>query len=103
MWLIYILARLNLNYLLLIQVKYEVVRQKISLRVCASVLNHVWFFVTPWPVACKASLSIEFSKQEYWSGLPFSTPRDPPNPGIEHLSPSLAGGLYHWATWEAQS
>ena len=103
MWLIYILARLNLNYLLLIQVKYEVVRQKISLRVCASVLNHVWFFATPWPVACKAPLSIEFSKQEYWSGLPFSTPGDPPNPGIEHLSPSLAGALYHWATWEAQS
>ena len=89
MWLIYILASLNLNYLLLIQVKFEVVSQKISLRACASVLNHVWFFVTTWTAACKAPLSTEFSRQEYWSGLPFSTPGDPPNPGIEPC-------LLHW-------
>ena len=34
-------------------------------------LSHVWLFATPWTVACQAPLSMEFSKQEYWSGLPF--------------------------------
>ena len=45
-----------------------------------------------------------FSRQEYWSGLPFPSPGDLPDPGIEPVSPSLAGGiLYHWSTWEAQA
>ena len=38
---------------------------------------------TPWNVACQAPLSMEFSKQEYWSGLPFPSPGDLPDPGIE--------------------
>ena len=38
------------------------------------VFSRGWLFVTPWTVACQASLSVEFSRQEYWSGLPFSTP-----------------------------
>ena len=37
-------------------------------------LSHVQLFVTPWTVACQAPLSMEFSRQEYWSGLPFPTP-----------------------------
>ena len=49
---------------------------------CVYVLSHVQLFVTPWTVACQAPLSMEFSKQEYWSGLPFPTPGDLPNPGI---------------------
>ena len=46
------------------------------------VLSHsrVWLFVTPWTVACQAPLSIEFSRQEYWSGLRFLTPGDLPDP-----------------------
>ena len=44
---------------------------------------------TPWTVAYKASLSMEFSRQEYWSGLPFPSPGDLPNPGIEPGSPAL--------------
>ena len=40
-----------------------------------------------WTVACQASLSIIFSRQEYWSGLPCPPPEDPPNPGIEPPSP----------------
>ena len=39
--------------------------------------------VTPWTVACQALLSMGFSRQEYWSGLPFPSPGDLPNPGIE--------------------
>ena len=43
-------------------------------RVKVKLLSHVWLFVTPWTVAYQASLSMGFSSQEYWSGLPFSSP-----------------------------
>ena len=44
---------------------------------------------TPWAVARQAPLSMGFSRQEYWVGLPFSSPGDLPNPGIKHGSPAL--------------
>ena len=50
--------------------------------------------VTPWMVAYQAPLSVEFSKEEYWSRLPFHTPGDLPNPGIEPVSPALVGGFF---------
>ena len=58
-------------------------------------LSHVQVFVAPWTVAHQALLSMDFSRQEYWNGLPFPPPRDLPNPGIEPVSPvsCLAGGL----------
>ena len=66
---------------------------------------HFWLFVTLWTVAHQAPLSMEFSSQEYWSGLPFPTPGDLPDPGIEPTcvtSPALAGCLFTTsATWEA--
>ena len=46
-------------------------------------------FATLWTVACQASLSLGFSRQEYWSGLPFSSPGDLPNPGIKLESPTM--------------
>ena len=46
-------------------------------------------FVTPWTVAHQASLSMELSRQEYWSGEPFPSPGDLLNPGIESGSPAL--------------
>ena len=46
-------------------------------------------FATPWTVACQAPLSMGFFRQEYWSGLPFSSPGDLPNPGIEPGAPAL--------------
>ena len=46
----------------------------------------VQLFATPWTVACQAPLSMGFSRQEYWSGLPFPTPGDLPNTGIETVS-----------------
>ena len=52
---------------------------------CA-VLSCVQLFVTLWTIACQAPLSTEFSRQEYWSGLPFPTPGDLPDPGIKHIS-----------------
>ena len=45
--------------------------------------------VTPWIAAHQAPLSREFSKKEYWSGLPFPSPADLPDPGIEPRSPTL--------------
>ena len=48
--------------------------------------------VIPWTIALQAPLSMEFLRQEYWSGLPFSPPGDLPNPGIELTSPAFAGG-----------
>ena len=47
--------------------------------------------MTPWTVAFQPSLSMGFSRQEYWSGLPFPSPRDLPNPGIEPGIPILQG------------
>ena len=44
---------------------------------------------TPWTVACQAPLSTGFSRQAYWSGLPFPSPGDLPDPGIEPGSPAL--------------
>ena len=52
-------------------------------------LSHVQLFATPWTVAYQAPLSMEFSRQEYWSGLPFPSPGDLPDPGIEPGSPTL--------------
>ena len=50
--------------------------------------------VIPWTVACQAPLSIEFSRQEYWSGLPFPIPGDPPDPGTESASPVFSGRFF---------
>ena len=67
---------------------------KESESVSRSVVSHS--FVTPWTVACQAPLSMGFPRQEYWSGLPFLSPGDLPDPGIKPLSPAspaLAGGF----------
>ena len=62
-------------------------------------------FATPWTVARQTPLFMGFSRQEYWSGLPFPSPRDLPDPGIKYASvtsPALASGfLTASATWEA--
>ena len=50
--------------------------------------------MTPWTVALQAPASMEFSRQDYWSGLPFPTPGDLPNPEIEPKFPTLAGGSF---------
>ena len=68
-------------------------------RVCvhAQLLSCFKLFATSWPVAHQAPLSMGFSKQEYWSGLPFPPPWDLPDPGIEPtspVSPVLASGFF---------
>ena len=65
-------------------------------------LSRVRLFATPWTVACQASLSMRFSRQQYWSGLPFPLPEDLPDPRIEpHVCCLGRQILYHWAAWEA--
>ena len=62
--------------------------------VCVQLLCRVQLLVTPWTVAHQVPLSVEFSRQEYWSGLPFPTPGDLPNSGIELASPALASRFF---------
>ena len=60
-------------------------------------LSRVQLFVTPWTVALQGPLSMEFSRQEYWSGVPFSISGNLPNPGMKTLSlvsPALAGRVF---------
>ena len=54
-------------------------------------LSHVYLFVTPWTVARQAPLSVGFPRQEYWCSLPFPSPEDIPDPGIE---PTLADRFF---------
>ena len=54
-----------------------------------NLLSHVQLFTTPWTAASQAPPSMGFSRQEYWSGLPFPSPGDLPDSGIEPGSPSL--------------
>ena len=52
-------------------------------------LSHVGLFKTAWTVACQAVLSMKFSRQEYWRGLPFPSPGDLPDPEFEPMVPAL--------------
>ena len=54
---------------------------------CVCVLSCVWFFATPWPVALQAPLSLQLSRQKYWSRLPFPSPWNLFDPGVELVSP----------------
>ena len=68
-------------------------KQKFPLVVfCVQLLSHVLLFSTPWTVAHQAPVSIGFPRQGYWSRLPFPSPGDLPNPGIEPVSLCLL----HW-------
>ena len=65
--------------------------------VAVCVLSPVWVFATPWTVAHQAPLSMGFHRQEYWSGLPFPSPKDLPDQGIKLISPvshALAGRFF---------
>ena len=67
-----------------------------------SCFSHVRLVATPWAVTHQAPLSMGFSRRDYWSGLPFPSPEDLPDPEIEPVSlasPALAGSFF---TWEAK-
>ena len=66
-----------------------------------SCLSHMRLLETPWTAARQAPLSMGFSRQEYWSRLPFPSSGDLPNPGIEPMSPALQVDsllMSHWGT-----
>ena len=66
--------------------------RRLRAHLCMSVwwlLSHERLFVTPWTRAHQVPLSMEFSRQGYWNGLPFPSPGDLPDPGIEPTSPAL--------------
>ena len=68
---------------------------------CVQPVSRVLLFATPWSVAHQAPLSMEFSRQEDWSGWPCPPPGDLPDPGIEPvalMSPALAGGFFTTST-----
>ena len=78
----------------------------ISVRACMlSRFSHFQLFATLWTIASQAPLSIGFSRQEYWSGLPCTAPGDLPNPGIEPTSlssPELISGFFTTSdAWDA--
>ena len=60
-----------------------------AMKVKVKSFSHVWLFATPWTVSHQAPLSMGFSRQEYWSGLPFLSPGDLPDPGMEPMSPAF--------------
>ena len=75
-----------------------------------SLISHVRLCVTPWTIVCKAPLSMGFSRQEYWSGLPCPPPGDLPDTGIEPGSSALqadylpcepSGKLFRQQMWES--
>ena len=57
--------------------------------VVVKLLSRVWVIVTPWTIVCQGPLSMELSRQEYWSGLPFCSLGDLPDPGIKPGFPAL--------------
>ena len=82
----------------------QFVERLVYSKVKVKLLSRVRLFATPWTVAYEAPPSMEFSRQEYWSGLSFPSPGDLPHPRIEPGSPSLqADALTIWATREAPS
>ena len=78
---------------------------EMSMFVFAQMFSHVWLFATPCTIAHRTPLSMRSSRQEHWSGLPFPTPGDLPDPGIKLVSsasPALAGRFFTTSViWEA--
>ena len=67
-----------------------------------SCFSGIQLFLTPWTLAHQAPLPMEFSRQEYWSGLLFHSPENLPNPGTKPTSPALAGRFFITSTtWKA--
>ena len=69
--------------------------QNVQISVKVKWLSHVRLFVTPWTVAHQAPPSMGFSRQEYGSGLPFPSPGDLLDPGIEPRSPALQADAFN--------
>ena len=75
----------------------------LKVKVKVKSLSCVRLFATPWTVAHESPLSMGFSRQKYWSGLPFPSPRDLPDPGIEPRAPALQADSLPTARREAKT
>ena len=64
------------------------------MKVKVKLLSHVQLFATPWTLVLQAPPSMGFSREEYWSGLPFPSPEDLPDTGIEPWSPALQADFF---------
>ena len=87
-----VLNRLQINTFCnsIILKKFQIFKKNlINTKSKCQLLSRIWLFATPWTVARQAPLSMGFSRQEYWSGLPFPPPGDFPDPGIKSRSPAL--------------
>ena len=82
----YIYSYIYLNHF---AVQQKLTQCKSTMKVKVKSLGRVQLYATPWTIAYQVLLSMGFSRQEYWSGLPFPSPGDLPNPGIEPGSPTL--------------
>ena len=94
-----LLGFLPLEHVLGLNIRLNPVFDSVCVCVCARVqsLSRIWLFVALWTVAHQAPLSVRFSRQEYWSGLPYLPPGDLPDPGIEPISlasPALADRFF---------
>ena len=87
----------TLHFLIATNISFITLLKEVYLLILACMLNRIHFFVTPCTVAQQASLSMEFSGQEYWRGVPFPPPGDLSNPGVEPASlasPTLEGRFF---------
>ena len=87
--LVYVFQFLHLFFFMFSQALIKYSRNAFVYIYIVNLLSRVRLFVIPWTVAYQAPLSMEFSRQEYWSGLPFPSPEDLPDPGIKPRSPTL--------------
>ena len=71
-------------------------KSEVKVKVKMKSLSRVRLFATPWTVAYQAPLSVGFSRQECWSGLPFPSPGDLPDPEIEPGPPALEADALPW-------
>ena len=85
---VFILLSILLHIVWILKSNWKKERKKVKSLSC------VRLFGMPWTVAHQAPLTMEFSRQEYWSGLLFPPAGDLPDPGIEPASPVLAGGFF---------
>ena len=74
---------------MIVVLKGKMSKEERKRKVKVKSFSRVRLFAIPWTVVYQASLSMGFSRQEYWSGLPFPSPGDLPHPGIEPRSPAL--------------
>ena len=74
---------------MIVVLKGKMSKEERKRKVKVKSFSRVRLFAIPWTVVYQASLSMGFSRQEYWSGLPFPSPGDLPYPGIEPRSPAL--------------